>query len=63
MPNEYHVIYLDESSELAQKKIEELIERLKRTGKIVRLSCTPSSGLSGEKGGVSYVKDRRAPQG
>ena len=49
------VIYLDESSELTQ---EELIEILRRTetGKIIRLSCV----LSGEKGGVSYVKDRRA---
>lgn len=61
MPNEYHVIYLDESSELTQEKIEELIERLRRTGKIIRLSCEPGSILSGEKGGVSYDKDRRAP--
>ena len=61
MPNEYHVIYLDESSELTQEKIEELTKRLRKTSKIVRLSCEPGSILSGEKGGVSYVKDRRAP--
>ena len=61
MPNE--VIYLDESSELTQVKIKELTERLKSTGKIVRLSCEPGSILSGEKGGVSYDKDRRAPPG
>ena len=28
---EYQVIYLDESSELTQEKLEELIERLRRT--------------------------------
>lgn len=48
MPNEYLVIYLDESSKLTQ---EELIEILRRTetGKIVRLSCVPSSVLSEEE--------------
>jgi len=61
MPNEYYVIYLDESSDLTQEKIEELTKRLRKTGKIVRLSCEPGSALSGEKGGVSYDKDRRAP--
>ena len=50
MPNEYYVIYLDESSELTQEKLDELIERLRRTGKIVRLSCLPGSVLSGEEG-------------
>lgn len=32
------VIYLDESSELTQEQLDELIERLGRTGKIIRLS-------------------------
>ena len=38
MPNEYHVIYLDESSELTQEQLDELVERLRRTDKIIRLS-------------------------